>query len=328
MHGSHTSVADAPRPVIGRRRAPVAAGPVTARRRSTAAGARDAMLQRRRFPAMGTWVECLVDASRGRAVEAALRAVEDEFARLEAMLSRFRRDSELSRLNRERSIAASDELRELVELSVDARERTGGRFDPTLHDAICAAGYDRTFNDIVDEGGRGIQASGCGEVVLRGNHIELGAGASLDLGGIAKGYAADRCAAMLAAHGPALVNAGGDLAVSGPRADEPWAVGVEVPGHSVSLALDRGGLATSGRDRRRWRRDGEDRHHIIDPLTLRPAENAPLSVTVAAGSATEAEILAKAVFLAPDARHEAELRGTPAVIVEGDGHTRLVGLGT
>jgi FAD:protein FMN transferase len=283
-------------------------------------------MERHRFDAMGTWVECLVDAPPRREVGAALRRVEHEFARLEAMLSRFRAESELSRLNRERSIEASDELRELVDLSLAARAQTGGRFDPTLHDALCAAGYDRTFAEIAEDGPAGVPVSGGGQIAIHGNRIVLGPDASLDLGGIAKGYAADRCVTELAVHGPALVNAGGDLAISGPLAGGAWPVAVDVPGHRLTLALERGGLATSGRDRRRWRRAGEERHHLIDPRTLCPARGAPLSVTVGAASATAAEVRAKAVFLAENPELEAEHAGTPAVIVTAGGDLRLVGL--
>jgi thiamine biosynthesis lipoprotein len=283
-------------------------------------------MRRHRFDAMGTWVECLVDTGPGPAVRAAFRDVELEFERLEAMLSRFRSDSELSRLNRDRSIVASEELRELVELSLLARDQTGGRFDPTLHDALCAAGYDRTFADIAGGAPAEVRASGGGQIKIQGDRIELGPGASLDVGGIAKGYTADRCVNMLAAQGPALVNAGGDLAISDPLSSGAWPVAVDVPGRPLTLALERGGLATSGRDRRRWRSDGEERHHLIDPATLRPAKAGPLSVTVAAASATAAEIQAKAIFLASDPAAEATRAGTPAVIVGGDGEIRLVGL--
>jgi thiamine biosynthesis lipoprotein len=103
-------------------------------------------------------------------------------------------------------------------------------------------------------------------------------------------------------------------------------VAVDVPRGRLTLALGGGGLATSGRNRRRWRRDGEERHHLIDPRTLRPAEGGPLSVTVAAASATAAEVGAKALFLARDAEREAKLAGTAAVIVSDDGRTRLVGV--
>lgn len=281
------------------------------------------------FAAMGTWVECLVDAPGSRALRAGMDRVHAEFHRLELLLSRFRADSELSRLNRERRIEASADLREVVTLALEAREATDGRFDPTLHDALVAAGYDRTFDELppdsVDAPDSKPPPAG-GEVTVRGSRIELGPGAALDLGGIAKGFAADRCVEQLAQLGPALVNAGGDLAVSGPRADGPWPVAVDLPSDRLTLSIDRGGLATSGRDRRRWRRGGDERHHIIDPATLSPAQDVPLSVTVAAKSATAAEVAAKCVFLAGSAAElEAERARIPAVIVRGDESVRLVG---
>jgi thiamine biosynthesis lipoprotein len=295
------------------------------------------MTERHRFDAMGTWVECLVEAPPSRALRDALHAVEAEFERLERLLSRFRPESELARLNRERSLdEASDDLLELVALAREARDRTGGRFDPTLGGALVTAGYDRTFAELARGApGGGTPAAGAtppaadaagGELTVRGRRIELGPGASLDLGGIAKGFAADRCAAWLDEHGPALVNAGGDLAVSAPRSDGPWPVAVDVPRGTLTLAVGAGGLATSGRDRRRWLRDGEERHHLIDPATLRPAEGGPLAVTVAGPSATAAEVSATALFLAgAGAAREAERARTPAVIVTEAGDTRLVG---
>jgi thiamine biosynthesis lipoprotein len=278
---------------------------------------------------MGTRVECLVEAPPSRALRAAMGRVHAEFHRLELLLSRFRPDSELSRLNRERRIEASDDLRELVALALEARTATGGRFDPTLHDALVAAGYDRTFGELTDdEAGAGTTPLVAGDrrVTVRGRRIGLAPGTSLDLGGIAKGFAADRCAEQLAPFGPALVNAGGDLAVSAPRSDGPWPVAVDVPGDRLTLGIAGGGLATSGRDRRRWRREGEERHHLIDPATLRPAQGGPLSVTVAAASATAAEVSAKSIFLAgPAAGLEAERAEIPAVIVSSDRSVRLVG---
>jgi thiamine biosynthesis lipoprotein len=284
-------------------------------------------MQRHRFRAMGTWVECLVEARPTRPVRAALENVQGEFERLERMLSRFRPDSELSRLNRDRALDhASPELVELTELALDAREHTGGRFDPTLHDALVAAGYDRTFEELSDDGSPSPIGKGGGGVTVGGRRIELGPGASLDLGGIAKGWTADRCARELGSLGPALVNAGGDLSVTGPCASGAWPVAVDLPNGTLTLALTGGGLATSGRDKRSWRRGGELRHHLIDPATRRPARGAPRSVTVAASSATAAEVSAKALFLAgPDAEREAERTRTPAVIVGDDGDARLVG---
>src|SRR6476646_2921528 len=102
----------------------------------------EATLTRRRFRAMGTEVELLFEAD-GAAHH--LAAAETEFHRIEALLTRFRPDSELSRLNTAGRLAAGPDLLRVVELALAARERTGGRFDINVHDALLAAGYDRSF---------------------------------------------------------------------------------------------------------------------------------------------------------------------------------------
>ncbi len=108
----------------------------------------------------------------------------------------------------------------MVELALAAWERTGGRFDPCVHDALVAAGYDRTFAKVAPEAGGTFQAAAdCGgEVRVDGRRVELEDGAKLDLGGIGEGYAAERAADILAAAGPCLVDAGGDIAVCGGHA--------------------------------------------------------------------------------------------------------------
>jgi thiamine biosynthesis lipoprotein len=125
---------------------------------------------------------------------------------------------------------------------------------------------------------------------------------TLDFGGIAKGWAAHQTMLRLRAEGPSLVNAGGDIAISGSRADgNPWPVGVLDPsdnGKEVEvLQLHGCGVATSGKDRRRWIRNGVLQHHIIDPGTSEPADTDLLTVTVVALDAMEAEAAAKAAFI-------------------------------
>jgi thiamine biosynthesis lipoprotein len=283
-------------------------------------------MERRTFHAMGTEVDVLLDADPGREADAALGRVEPELARLEALLSRFRPDSELARLNAAGELDAGDELLEVVALALDARERTGGRFDPTVHDALVAAGYDRTFAEL-DGSASDVSSPAGGGIRVRGRRIELDRGVRLDLGGIAKGWAVDRAVARLAAAGPCLVNAGGDLAVSGMPAGGSWPVGLETPAGPLTLGVTEGALATTGRDRRRWTAAGEERHHVIDPATGRPSGTDLLTVTVAAPTAVEAEVRAKALFLAglEAAALEADATGIPAVLCSEDGDVRLVG---
>jgi thiamine biosynthesis lipoprotein len=271
---------------------------------------------------MGTEIELLVDAE---AAGAELDAAEAEFHRLEALLSRFREDSELSRLNREGLLDAGPDLARVLELALAARERTAGRFDPTVHDAVIAAGYDRSFELLAgDADGPARSAPALGAVELRGHRVELAPGVRIDLGGIGKGYAAERAAEQLALAGNCLVNAGGDIATRGGS----WPVSVETGGEPITLELSRGSaLATSGRDRRRWRRAGRELHHLIDPSTGSPAASDLLRVTAIAADALDAEVAAKALFLAgaDAAVAEADAYGVPAVLVTADGRTLLAG---
>jgi thiamine biosynthesis lipoprotein len=278
-------------------------------------------MERRTFRAMGTDIELLVDAE---GANDALDAAEGEFHRLEALLSRFRDDSELSQLNRDGSIDAGPDLLRVVELALAARERTSGRFDPTVHDAVVAAGYDRTFDELSADGaGELVPVPAGGGVRIEGCRIELEPGVRIDLGGIGKGYAAERAAEPLATAGPCLVSAGGDIAT---RAGI-WTVGVETDGGTITLELSARALATSGQDRRTWRRGGRAMHHLIDPRTGAPATSDIVRITVVATDAVDAEVLATSLFLAgmDDAAAEADAAGIPAVIVGVDGRTLLAG---
>jgi len=283
----------------------------------------DAILTRHRFRAMGTDIELLVEAVDARGT---LAAAEAEFHRLEALLTRFRPESELSRLNAAGSLHAGPDLVRVVELALAARERTGGRFDITIHDALLAAGYDRSFEllPLDDERPAGTAPCARGHVEVADGVISLHCGARIDLGGIGKGYACERAAEILATAGPCLVNAGGDIATR----DGAWTVAVETPDGPLALELSgSGALATSGRDSRRWRRAGRELHHIIDPGIGEPSGSDLLRVTVVARDAVEAEVTAKALFLvgAEAARREADALGYPAVLVTGDGRTILAG---
>ena len=285
-------------------------------------------MERHEFRAMGTEIELMLDLPRGPAASHAFAQAERGFGRIEAALSRFLPDSELSTLNRSGTVKAGPDLLAATELALAARERTGGRFDPTVHDALVAAGYDRSF-ELVPAEGRKANGNGghfCGgpvEIDRFTRTIRLAAGVHLDLGGIGKGYAVDRAAERLSRLGPCLVNAGGDVAVRGRR----WPVGVETANGFVTLELISGALATSGRDRRRWRRDGQEQHHLIDPATGRPSGSDLLRVTVVGTSAAEAEVLAKSLFLAGEenAVLEAERDGIAAVLITADGRTLMTG---
>ncbi len=286
---------------------------------------------RERFAAMGTRVEVLLETADGPGTRAAVGRARDEFERLERLLSRFRPDSELSELNRARRLRVGPDLLRVLDAALAMRRRTGGRFDPTVGRALIAAGYDRPFDRMTADdprrAPRGAPAAGIVAIDRTRGWVALGDGVDLDLGAIAKGDAADRACALLAAAGPCLVNAGGDIAVSGPRRDGPWTVGLDGAGDPTALDLRGGGLATSGVDRRRWRRGGRPMHHAIAPATGLPAATDLLRATVAAATCAEADALATALLVAGarDARRLADEWGVSAALVGGDGALILAG---
>lgn len=279
---------------------------------------------RHRFKAMGTEIELLIECEEAASP---LAATEAEFHRLERILSRFLADSDLARLNAGERGTDPDLVR-VVGLALAAHEATGGRFDPTLHDALVAAGYDRSFELLPARSAApaapAARSRGTGGVHVFDGGVLLEPGVRLDLGGIGKGYACERAAEILATAGPCLVNAGGDIATR----DGSWTVGIETSEEPLTLELaGDSALATSGRDLRRWRRGGRELHHLLDPRTGEPSGSDLLRVTVVAADAVEAEVEAKALFLvgAEAAVAEAEARRLPAVLVTEGGETILAG---
>jgi thiamine biosynthesis lipoprotein len=261
------------------------------------------------FEAMGSRITVVVDDG-DRATESALEAVPQWFENWESVLSRFRSGSELSRLQGRsgKDLAISPTLCAVLAESVRAAQYTEGIVTPLVLDALRAAGYEESFDET------GFSPAPDPRTVIRipdwraihcdpsNGRVDLPPGSHLDLGGIAKGWAAGTASARLSRYGPALVDAGGDIAVSGPRADgSPWPIGVGNPFAPSELlftiALSGGGVATSGRDYRKWIQSGRPRHHIIDPRTGEPAETDVLAATVIGPDACRAEAGAKAGFI-------------------------------
>jgi thiamine biosynthesis lipoprotein len=230
----------------------------------------------------------------GGATTAEGAAVERLFTTLERSLSRFRPDSELERLNAADAgtVVVSPLLATALQDALDAASATNGLVDPTIAAALEAAGYDRSFADLVP--GNAPTPAPAGrwrEIQLTGSFVRRPAGLRLDLNGVVKGRAVDDGLALL--EGDGFVSAGGDLAVRG-------TIVVGVPGGDT-VTLQSSALATSGLTTRRWRRgDGRFAHHLIDPKTCAPADVRWESVTVCAATCLAADVAAKAAFLLGD----------------------------
>ena len=232
-----------------------------------------------------------VDVVVGGATSAELTAVRALFAGHDARFSRFRADSELTAVNRSaaEAVIVSPTFARVLRVALAAADRTDGLVDPTLGGAVEAAGYDRDFDRLVpDPRPCGpAEASRRRAVRLDGRLLRRPPGLRLDLNGVVKALVVDEALGLL--DGPGFVSAGGDVAVRG-------AAIVGLPG-GESVSVLAGGVATSGSARRRWRRGGRERHHLIDPASGRPAESRWAQVSVAAGSCLAADVAAKAAFL-------------------------------
>jgi thiamine biosynthesis lipoprotein len=253
-------------------------------------------------------------------------------ASLEARFTRFSDTSELAQLNRSEGkwFRASAELFDVVQQSYDFARETNGLFDPSILEALESVGYDKSMDDLRAHGVTRMPASpspktfdfGIVRLDPDARAIWLPCEMRLDLGGIAKGWIAERAAQELAAYSDACtVNAGGDLFMVGlPSGDGTWRVALEDPRDpDQTLAILRvgpGAVATSSTMKRRWQQGERVRHHLIDPRKGQPAETVWLSVTAIAPHAAAAEVFAKALLIAgpSEAEQIAVRRGDLAFI--------------
>jgi len=267
-----------------------------------------AMLHRLEFHAMGCEMLAVVEAKTSPAL---LACVPQWFEEWEQVLSRFRFDSELTLLNQTHGypVPVSQILWDVIDAACKAEELTNGLVTPTLLNALIEAGYDRSFDELPYQISAGpvpaiLAAHPLTAITMDPieHTITLPYEITLDLGGVAKGWAAHQAMLRLQAAGPALIDAGGDIAISNNRTNNGlWLIGIADPWHENQeielLNLKACGVATSGKNRRKWLRDGILQHHIIDPFTNLPAQTDLVTVTVIAPNVLEAEAAAKAAFI-------------------------------
>jgi len=290
------------------------------------------------FHAMGTDHTVIVDDA--EALPAAMAIVQKQFQEIDEACSRFRSDSELSRLNGRSGggdVPLSPLLEEAIVAALDSAAMTGGLVDLTVGKCVEEVGYTVTYRDLPADGPPvelhvrqvvGWQALGYDPVA---HTLSLPDGVGLDLGASGKAWAADRAAAAVASRlgVSVLVNCGGDISVRGtpPHGGWPIRVSVDVEADEwQDVVLFDGGLATSGTTSRRWRRGGVELHHIIDPATGLPAQTPWAMVSVAAATCVEANAAATAALIMGD-RAPAWLDGLklPARLVDKRGRVRFAG---
>lgn len=289
----------------------------------------------RTFRAMNTDVSVTAAAAEEPAVAA---LVAETFEEAEQRFSRFRADSELSRLNRAREpVVVSEALFAALSRARAYAELTDGLFDPGVGGALAALGYDRSFAPgaldrprVPDRPARvgrfaDVKLDPISRRVERPEHVQI------DLGGMIKGHTVDVAAEHLRGRG--AIDAGGDAAVRGPSpTGEAWLVDVEDPQDAsrtlATLAVRDAAVATSADNRRRWRAGNAVAHHLIDPRTQAAAVTDLAQVTVVAPHAELADVLAKTAFLlgAHEARRFLERQpGVGGVLVRRCGEVVFAG---
>jgi FAD:protein FMN transferase len=273
---------------------------------------RGASLFRRTIPVMGTTAEVVVIHRDGSVAHAAIDDAMTALRRVETLMTRFRTDSEVGRINALAGrdlVAVSNETLEVVQSALHWARSTGGVFDPSLARAVelwdvahrtepPAAAARRQY--------AGRELYNTIEIDLSAATPRIGVGATdaaIDLGGIAKGYGVDMAVAALRAHGieHGLVNAGGDLYALGKSQEgDDWRVGLRSPANPArierTIPLSDQAVATSGDYMQYFEHGGRRFHHLLDPRTGEPSLSTGRSVTAIASKCTNADAAATAAF--------------------------------
>ena len=299
----------------------------------------------RAFELFGTSVRILAGgepAEGAPPAEVAIAAAEAVLRACQLDLSRFDPDSELSRLNADPapSRVTSRLMSGAVSAAVHAAERSGGLVDPTLISALESAGYAESLRDaepaplrdaLRAAPARRPAAPSHGAlwrtVSATGREVRRPPGVRLDLGGSAKGFAADRASASLAGQGTFAVDAGGDLVLGG-ASGTLRSVTVAHPldtRPALHFQLAAGAVATSGIGTRIWRTGSGFAHHLLDPSSGRPAWTGVIQATAVAATGVEAETLAKTALLLGPERGLRVLQPEGGALVLDDGRVVLAG---
>lgn len=271
--------------------------------------------------------------------EQAIQAAFDEIERIESLMSRHIPDSDISRINEAAGgepVKVSEETFYVIEKALECASLTEGAFDITIGPLMDVWNFGLPDPAVPDTEEIEQACSLIGwellELDSENRTVRLPIqGMSIDLGGVAKGYAACEGARVLREHGVshALIDAGGNIVTVGSRPDgKPWQIGIRDPrGESIedtigpTLSVVNQAVATSGDYERFFIHDGKRYHHILNPETGMPVETVR-SVTVIAEDSLYADMLSTAVFvLGPDegVRFIETQDGVSAMIVTDDG---------
>ncbi|MDP3940025.1 MAG: FAD:protein FMN transferase [Deltaproteobacteria bacterium] len=291
---------------------------------------------------MGTAVEIKARGADAAETQGAINAAFDEIARLEALMTTWSADSDVSRVNAmagRAPVRVAPEVIEVVEHALGVSRLTGGAFDITIEPLVQLWGIDGDGKAKVPAK-KEIDAA-LGRVGYRHVHVDRGegtifldeAGVRIGLGGVAKGYAAERARGVLKARGvrSAIVNAGGDMAMLGKDGDRPWRVDIRDPrepgGTMGWLQLENRTVHTSG-DYERFRViKGKRYHHILSPLTGYPARRSQAVTIVSRDGALGDALSTGVLVLGPEEGIKLieSLDGVAVLVVDNGGKLHMSG---
>jgi thiamine biosynthesis lipoprotein len=290
---------------------------------------------------MGTLVDLTLWTDDAAGAQAAAQAVFEEFHRLDQLMSNWVETSDVSRINAAagvKPVPVSDETMRIIVLSQKVARKTGGAFDITVGAYRGVWKFDQDLDGTLPAAGDVAarrKLTGYRDVVadpVRHTVKLRRKGMAITLGGIAKGYAVDRAAAILRDRGLAnfIVQAGGDLFVSGTKGDQKWRVGIRDPrgARDATFALtelENRTFSTSGDYERGFVRDGRRYHHILDPRTGYPTQGCR-SVTVIAKDGLTADAWDTALFVLGAERGlklAEKLPDIQAVFVDSKNHVKV-----
>jgi len=285
------------------------------------------------FQVMGTEAKVEFQADSKQLANKLISNVIAEMSRIDHLMSPFKPESELSKLNKtafNQPLKVSFEMYHLLELSLQYSKLTNGAFDVTFSSLGYLYDFKKELKPTQKEIDRLTSSIDYQSIVLLPKIMSVkfnNRNTRIDLGGIAKGHAVDQCIELLKAAGikNAFVSAGGDSRVIGKKNDRLWYIGIRDPRDSkkliVNLPLEEVSISTSGDYERFFIKDNIRYHHILDPKTGDSARDSR-SVTILAPNSTQADALSTSIFVLGPKKGLALINGIPnisAIIIDKEG---------
>lgn len=244
----------------------------------------------------------------GNGAEEAVTAAMAKVNTLETLLSRTRKGSDIDLLNANRTATVSSDTANVLSLALEWNRKTNGAFDVTIAPVVTAWGFGGADEHRIpsqEKLNELLTLVDSDMLTLDGSIAHLSkADMEVDLGGIAKGYAASQAEQVIRDYGveSALLDLGHNITVIGSKPDgSAWRIAVQDPANNSSmvgvLSLRDCSAVTSGGYQRYFEQDGQTYHHIIDPRTGYPADSGIVSATVVCSDSGLADLLSTAVFV-------------------------------